>query len=256
MNQSNYSRGALTLPAAIIIAGALIAVALIYMNKPEGRLDGPSGAAETDSTAQKSGVPTVTATDHILGNPNAAIKLIVYSDLSCPFCKDFNPALVRITDEYGPAGNVAWVYRHFPLYKGVNGQIPHPNAGKQAEALECAAAEGGHKAFFDFEKSWFETFPETAGTRPSAQDIEALKKTAGDIGLDVSEFSRCLLSNRFADKIDQAFQEGLKAGVTGTPFTVIVTPSGNQIPIVGAETYAALKRTIDTLITTIPKQAE
>lgn len=246
--------GYLTLPAAIIIAGALIAGAIIWINKPPS--SGPStGRPSGDPQAASTGIPAVTASDHILGNPNAPIKLVEYSDLSCPYCKLFNPALEQVMEAYGPTGKVAWVYRHFPLFRQVQGVIPHPNSLVQAEALECAAQLGGNAGFFRFEKIWFDAFPEDGAGRSAALDREAIRKTAEEAGLDAVSFNECLSSGRFKAKIEQAYDAGLKAGVTGTPLTIIITPSGNQIPLEGVQTFPMLKKVIDTLITTIPQSA-
>lgn len=250
------SSGSLSLPGAIIIAGALIAVALIWINKPantNGLFNDRDNLTGGDSNAAaRTGIAPVTAADHILGNPNAPIKLIEYSDPSCPYCKLFNPTLEQIMDVYGPTGKVAWIYRHLPLFKPVNGEIPHPNSLMQSEAFECAGQLGGNTAFFAFEKKWFNVFPEDGAGRNATADKEQLMSIARNVGLDTPSFNECLSSGRFKDKIERAYDEGLVAGITGTPFTVMVTPSGNQIPLVGSQTYGVLKTTIDMLITTIP----
>lgn len=243
--------GALSLPGAVIIAGALIAVALIWINRPADRGWTPKGQDNAVPQSAAAGFAEVTAADHILGNPNAPIKLIEYSDLSCPYCKLFNPTLTQIMDIYGPTGKVAWVYRHFPLFKPINGEIPHPNSLMQSEALECVGQLGGNKAFFDFEKKWFDAFPTDGANRNAVLDRQVIDGIARDIGIDPASFDDCMSSSRFKDRIDKAYEDGLRAGISGTPFTVVITPSGNKIPLVGIQTYSTLKATIDTLITTI-----
>ncbi|MCX6715702.1 MAG: thioredoxin domain-containing protein [Candidatus Taylorbacteria bacterium] len=246
--------GALSLPSAIVIAAALIAIAIIFINKPTNT-DGTGinrPGENSNKPAASVGIAPVTIDDHILGNPNAPIKLIEYSDLSCPYCKLFNPTLEQIMNTYGPTGKVAWIYRHFPLFKPVDGTIPHPNSLLQAEALECSAKLGGNTSFFAFEKKWFEIFPDDGAGRNATLDREVIDNVARNVGLDPVSFNDCLSSGRFKSKIEKAYDDGLKAGITGTPLTIIVTPSGNQIPLVGSQTYSILKTTIDTLITTIP----
>jgi len=245
--------GSLSLPAAIIVAAALIAVALIWINRPTSTDKTGTGSSNADTAQQGDFViAPVTANEHILGNPNAPIKLVEYSDLSCPFCKAFNPTLVAIMGEYGPGGKVAWVYRHFPLMNPVGDQpAPHPNSGVQAEALECVAALGGNKAFFAFESKWFAAFPDDGAGRSASIDRAEIDKTAKGVGIDTISFADCLGSGRFKAKVAAAYDAGLAAGVTGTPSTVIFTPSGNKIPLIGSQTYSMLKSTIDTLITTI-----
>ncbi len=236
-------RGGLTLPAAIILAGALVAGALIWINKPA-----KESPQLTQPAVSNTVIAPVTANDHILGNPNAPIKVVEYSDLSCPFCKLFNPTLDRIMGDYGPSGKVAWIYRQFPLFKEVNGTIPHPNSLQQAIALECAAQLGGNSAFFSFEKEWFGLFPDDGAERTAKVDRAQIDKVAKDVGLDTVSFNDCLSSERFKDRIDKSYESGLEAGITGTPYTVIITPSGSRIPFIGIQSYATLQATIDTLL--------
>jgi len=238
----NKHRGALSLPSAVIIAGALIAVSIILINKPVKKDSKPSVVDVSPL------VPAVTANDHVLGNPNAPIKLIEYSDLSCPFCKVYNSTLVSIMDTYGPEGKVAWVYRHFPLFRPINGSVPHPNSLMQAEALECAAGLGGNKAFFDFEKKWFSLFNENDATRPKEEDRKVLDGIAKDIGLDIVAFNECMSVGRYRDRIERAYDEALDLGINGTPLTIVVTPSNSQIALIGLQTFGTLKATIDTLL--------
>ncbi len=79
--------------------------------------------------------------DHIIGQLNAPITIIEYSDLDCPFCKRFHETMKQITSTYGP-DQVAWIFRHMPLTS------LHPNAIKQTEATECASELGGPQAFW------------------------------------------------------------------------------------------------------------
>jgi len=251
------TRGALSTSSAIIIAGALIAIALIWINKPTsstGTSPINTLTPDTQNLPQNTGIADVTATDHILGNPNAPIKLVEYSDLSCPYCREMNATLVQLMNDYGPTGKVAWVYRSLPLLMkpvDTQGTVPHPNSGKQAEALECVAQLGGNTAFFAFERQWFSTFPDGAEVRSASIDRAAIDSLVKRVGVDPISFNDCMASGRYTKKIDAAYTAGIQAGVTGTPTTYIFTPSGSRIQIIGLQSYGALKATIDTLITTI-----
>jgi protein-disulfide isomerase len=241
----------MTLPGAIIVAGALVAVALIWISRPAAAPGAASNGNDIQSTA--SSMAPVTAADHILGNPNAPIKLVEYSDPSCPYCKTFNPTMEAIMTGYGPGGKVVWVYRQFPLDKpDETGNIFHPNSGKEATAFECAGALGGTTVFFAYEKRWFEAFPLDGASRTASADQAQIAQTAEDVGLDPVSFNECLSSGRFKDKLDKSYTDGLNAGVAGTPYTVIITPSGTNLPPVGAISYSTLKTVIDTLISSIP----
>ncbi len=90
-------------------------------------------------------VPAITPDDRYLGNINADVVIIEYSDIDCPFCKKFHPTMERIAQEYG--SKIAWVYRHFPL------DSLHPEARTKAEASECVAQIAGNEVFWKYLKT-------------------------------------------------------------------------------------------------------
>jgi protein-disulfide isomerase len=69
------------------------------------------------------------ADEHIIGSATAPIVLIEYSDYQCPYCQMIHQTLKQIVGESN--GEIAWVYRHFPLY------TIHPQAIPAAIASEC-----------------------------------------------------------------------------------------------------------------------
>ncbi|MEN9912902.1 MAG: hypothetical protein RLY66_310 [Candidatus Parcubacteria bacterium] len=234
---------ALTLPAAIIVAGALIAISIIWVKKP---VSVPATTSGQPTIAEISMAP-ITSADHILGNPEAQITIVEYSDPSCPYCKMFHPTMKKVIDEYGPTGKVAWVYRSFPLDKADSqGRILHPNAGTQAQAQECAAALGGNNAFWKYTDRLYEVVQSDQGITLENSELPVIAKYAG---LDTINFNECLSSGRFKDKVEKSYLDGINAGVSGTPYSVIITPSGSKIPLVGAQSYATLKQTIEALLT-------
>ncbi|MEA2715657.1 MAG: hypothetical protein QOG91_685 [Candidatus Parcubacteria bacterium] len=218
----NPSRSSLiTLPGAIIVAAAIIAIALIWVNKPSP----VSNTADQTAAANQPQInlSPVSAADHILGNPNAPLKIVEYSDPSCPYCKAFNPTMVGIMDQYGPNGKVAWIYRHFPLDKpDANGNVLHPNAGHEAEAMECAASLGGNDKFWAFEKRLYEVTPSVTGDTPAGLDQKKLPEIAAAVGLDQIAFNDCLARGDFKDKIEAQYVSGINAEVSGTPTSFIV----------------------------------
>jgi len=77
--------------------------------------------------------------DHIMGDPDAEITIIEYSDLECPYCKKLSNTLKEIVDESD--GSVSWIYRHW---------IIHQNAIAKAAAAECVAEIKGNDAFWKY----------------------------------------------------------------------------------------------------------
>lgn len=242
MDSASPSR--LTLPAAIVIAGALIAISIIWVRKPAS-----VPTTSNEPTIKEVNMAPVTSADHILGNPDAPIKIVEYSDPSCPYCKIFHPTMKQIIAQYGPSGKVAWVYRSFPLDKpNAQGQILHPNAGTEAQAQECAAALGGNDAFWKYTDRIYEVSQSDQGITLDNKELPVIAKY---VGLDTVNFNECLSSGRFKDKVDKSYLDGINAGVSGTPYSVLITPSGSKLPIVGAQSYATIKQTIDALLSEV-----
>lgn len=77
----------------------------------------------------------VDASDHILGNPDATVTLIEYSDIDCPFCQRLHDTLHAVVTE---RDDVRWVFRHFPIAS------LHPAAYNKALATECVYELSGN----------------------------------------------------------------------------------------------------------------
>lgn len=218
MENKNPSN-ALNIPTAIVIAGAIIAISIIYTKAP----------AKNDQVKydQKSSFEnqfrSVDSTDYILGNPSSKIKIVEYSDTSCPFCKVFHNTMKKIMNDYGKSGNVAWVYRHYPLDKAMSdGSILHPNAGREAQATECAGALGGNEKFWTYTNRLYEITPSVTSNSPGGLDQKELPKIAKFAGINVEDFNNCLATNKFKEKVESHFLEGVNIGINGTPSNIFV----------------------------------
>ncbi len=225
----------LTIPIAIIVAGALIAGA-IFLGL---RGDSPSvaGIGEPQQAAQETGdlkqMKPIASDDHIRGNPNAPVKIVEYSDMECPFCKRFHKTMKQASTEYG--NQVAWVYRHFPLDE------LHLKARKEAVASECAAEQGGNTAFWKYMDRWFELTPSNNQT-----DIgTVLPQIAKEIGLDKAKFASCIVSKKYDAHIEENVQNATATGGNGTPWSIVVGKNGKQYPLSGAQPYSVVKQLID-----------
>lgn len=207
----------LTIPGSIIIAAAILAIAIIYVKRPA-----PVVAPTNTEQKQKVAITLspITAADHILGNPNAPVRIVEFSDPSCPFCKTFHPTMQALMNTYGPTGKVAWVYRSFPLNKpDAQGNVLHPNAGHEAQAFECATSLGGNDAFWKFANRLYEITPSDQGKSLDQKQLPVIAKFAG---LDVTAFNDCLDSGKMKDKVESQFLDGVNAGVSGTPTDILV----------------------------------
>jgi protein-disulfide isomerase len=233
MNEHNQSQSqTLSIPIAIIIAGALVAGGIYFSGKGKN----VPAPADTNNapTANANNIKPIGATDHVLGNPKAQIILVEYSDIECPFCKQFHNTLHQLMNEYGKDGKLAWAFRHFPV---------HTNSIKEGEAVECAAEIGGNDAFWKYTDKIF-----ARTTSNNGLDLALLPVIAEEIGLDAGKFSACLSSGKYASRIEQDRNDIIAAGAQGTPYSIIFA-KGERIPITqGALPYADMKAIIDTIL--------
>lgn len=225
-------------PTAIIIAGLFVAGAIVFSNSPKGNptnTNAVGGEPTAVNVPQQIIIAPITGEDHFYGNPNAAVVMVEFSDTECPFCKMFHPTAKKIVDE--SKGQVAWVYRHFPL------DNIHPRARKEAEATECAAELGGNDKFWEYIDSIFAVTPSNNGLDPAE-----LPKLAVQSGIDKTKFESCLDSGKYKAKVESQLQDGLKVGVSGTPTTVFMNRKGDKKLLVGAQPEASVLATINSLI--------
>lgn len=212
---------------AIVLAGVLIAAAIFGTKAPtQENVATPDAPAAGEDAAL---VRNISADDHVLGSPNAEIVFIEYSDFECPFCANVHPTLERIVEENN---DVAWVYRHFPL-SGI-----HPQATPAAIASECVAELGGNDAFWRFSDTLF------ANQDQLSEDYYL--QVAQGLGISSADFQRCIANPATAEKVSEDAIEARDAGAEGTPFTVVITASGEQLPIGGALPYENWQQVLET----------
>ncbi len=230
--------GAVIISISILMHGGIIKVGGITTARtaPTQAAQAPAAAPQAAPQPQAGPVEPLKAEDHVRGDRNARILLFEYSDLECPFCKRFHPTAKQVVDEY--KGQVAWVYRHFPL-----DQI-HSKADKEAEAVECAKDQGGEDAFWKLTDKIFEVTPSNNGL-----NLDDLPKMAGEVGLNSATLKTCLDSGKYAAHVEEDYQGGIKAGITGTPGNILLdTKTGKTKLIPGAVPFDQFKIAIDDLL--------
>jgi protein-disulfide isomerase len=160
------------------------------------------------------------------------VKVVEYADFDCEYCKQFDETMNEVIANEGTSGQVAWVFRNFPL------TAIHPNAMKAAEAAECVAQVGGNEAYWKFADSLFENQPvdpidfaqyaEAAGANPNTvASCEENASSTVDAGIDAD------------------IQNAQAVGAQGTPYSLLVTASSAPIVINGAEPYDAVVQLVN-----------
>lgn len=216
-----------TIPLAIVLGGVIIALAVYATVRPQNQ----NATLETGNPAL---VRPVDPEDHVLGNPNAPIKIVEYSDFDCGHCKTYDATLRTLMNELGATGDVAWVFRHYPIRE------LHPNAFKHAEAAACAARTGGSDAFWKFSASLFEN-------QPAMPDRYG--EFAQAAGIPSNAFATCMqnAATTVDARINADIENGTAAGARGTPYTVIIAEGKKPVALSGAYPYTELKATIESM---------
>lgn len=232
----------ITLPLAIIIAGVLIGAGFwiggrAKVNTPS--TPAPSSARDISSSASlKQSLRPIDANDHVLGNANARIVIVEYSDPECPFCKNFHSTMKRIMQDYGKDGKVAWVYRHYPIDE------LHKKSFKESIAMECAAALGSESSFWEYANKLYEITPSNDGLDP----LE-LPKIASAVNVPTDKFNTCLTAGEFDARVSADIQNAKELGILGTPYSILIdTKTQDYYPLEGAYPYDQLKTAIDLIL--------
>lgn len=161
--------------------------------------------------------------DSVKGDANAPVTIVEWSDFECPFCtKFYKNTMAQLDETYIKTGKVKMVYRDYPL--GF-----HANAQKAAESAECA---GEQDKFWEMHDKLFET--------GVSGGVSSFKQMAIDLGLDTEKFNECLDSGAMAEEVKKDMQDGIAAGITGTPGFII-----NGRLIKGAQPFENFKAIID-----------
>ncbi len=221
------------LPAAVLIAGVLIAGAVIWNG---------SGQTVTGDVPGIGATPKVNIKDvKIDGNPfigraNAPVTMAVWDDFQCPYCQKFKlETLPEIVKNYVDTGKVKIVFMDFPfqgedsitgaLYSHAIWKLYPEKYHAWNTAMFTAQDAGGNQGFGD----------------PASID----KLNATIAGIDAAKVAADVKANTsvYQKMVDDSKAEGQKAGINATPSFIIDTQM-----IQGAYPYADFKAAIDAAL--------
>lgn len=233
-NQNNINivkeSSKLSIPKAIIIAGAIIGISILFSR---GGLD--SGEALTEATARIAEGGTASLlhevsdeTDFIRGASKPKVTIVEYSDFGCSFCASFHPTLKKIVEKY--PDDVAWVFRHLPYRNN-----------EAALASECVGQTLGDEAFWDYSDVLFSKFPNITN--------ELLASEAVRLGFSSEDaFWECQASEEVAKAVQENRGEATLMGASGTPHSIVVTRDGKTFPLKGATPFEQVDQIVSLLI--------
>lgn len=224
----------------LIVLGALLTVFfVVYPN-----------ISAAQSIAIPTPLPRPMADRNAMGDPNAPIKIVEYSDFQCPYCRRFaeetEPLLV---EAYVKTGKVYFVYRSMGNFLSDNiaraRGVINSESRDSAMAAYCAADQG---KFWEYHDA---LFANQTGEGVGAYSEARLKAIAQKLGLDVEAFNKCFNSGKYRDQVQQDYNDGIAAGLSGTPYFVL-TYSVNGVmkteTIEGAQPFSAFQQKIEAIL--------
>lgn len=164
-----------------------------------------------------------------IGDPNAPVVIVEYTDFQCPFCaRHFSQTFGLIKQNYVDKGIVRYVFKDFPL------DNIHPQAREAAQAARCAGDQDAYAAMHDL---LFQRMDQWGGRSDATAVFTELARA---LALDVTAFGDCLSSGRHEAAVQADLEEGVRLGVRGTPAFFI-----NGAFLNGAQPYEIFVQAID-----------
>lgn len=182
-----------------------------------------------------------------MGDPNAPVKIVEFSDYQCPFCERFStdtePSLI---ESYISTGKVHFTYRSTGNWVSQNINSGLTESEDAAEAAYCAGDQGKYWEMHDM------IFGNVLGEDVGSFTDRRLSAIAEKTGLDMTQYEDCYSSNKYRDEVVKDGQDALAAGVQGTPSFVLTytNASGEEVTelIEGAQPFSVFQEKIEAAL--------
>lgn len=169
-----------------------------------------------------------------LGNKDASVTVVEFTDYQCPFCSRFEQSTFRqLKQAYIDTGKVRWVVLDMPLSF-------HKEAQLASMAAHCA---GEQDKFWEIRALFFEN--------QKNLQMEDISRYAQQAGIEAETFNQCINSNRYQDVIQRDISEAAKQRITGTPTFVVARSTPDVVNgkrIIGAQHYNVFSNEIEALL--------
>ncbi len=144
----------------------------------------------------------------VYGAEDAEVTIIEFSDFDCPYCKRFHDTPKSVVDSSN--GRVNWVWKHFPV---------HASARPLHVATECVSQQSNRLFWIAAELIFNEDG--SRGVKPH--------ELGEMLPIDQQTFEECLSSREAQVAVQEHYNFGQEAGVTGTPATFVIHNGTNQV---------------------------
>ena len=203
---------------------AAIAIAAIYFATQGPKATSPSSTP----------LLSVSPQNPVLGSKTAPYAIFEFGDFQCPSCdywfKNQEPIVVQNLVDSGKA---KLVWRDFIIYDS-----------DSRLAANAAYAAGEQGKFWEFHDLLYAN----QGRANSGWVTQQLMTSfAQRLGLNITEFTQSMSSDKYNSLIDSNFQAGQQLGIQGTPTFFVVGPSGQYVTISGPQPESVFQQAIDNL---------
>lgn len=230
--------GSYMIPAAILVAGVLIAGAFFYSA-------GSSNPAEPSQPSQSSGsaVSVDIENEPFIGDPNAPVTMVWFSDMNCMFCRRFaQETFPKIVKDYVQNGKVKVVKKAF-ITMGEDSYVLH----RASQAVWEMVGKEKPELYWRWAKAISDDQPtRKKNSKPVMEDI--ISTTQKVDGMDAEELVE-KIGTISREEIQNDIEQGRQRGISGTPgFVIYKTGSDTGTTVSGAQPYTVFQQTLDQLL--------
>lgn len=190
---------------------------------------------------EESGPPKITMSTFLenssptLGDSNAPITLVEFGDYQCHFCNVFfHNTEEDIVKNYIETGKVKMIFKDYTIIG--------PDSINAAHGAHCADDQG---LFWEYHDILYNNWTGENNGWASSQN---LLRFAQEVGLDVDEWSECMINSEHSEIIAASNQDAKDLGLTGTPSFFVIGPDNTVTKLFGAQPYEQFQRVFDPLL--------
>ncbi|PIW32855.1 MAG: protein-disulfide isomerase [Nitrosopumilales archaeon CG15_BIG_FIL_POST_REV_8_21_14_020_37_12] len=196
---------------------------------------------EPAPTIQESGPPKVTMMTFLdngsptLGNPNAPITLVEFGDYQCHYCNVFfHNTEEHILKNYVETGKVKMIFKDY--------NIIGPDSVTASHGAHCANDQG---LFWEYHDKLYSNW---SGENNGWASSENLFKFAQEIGLNMDQWSECMINSKHSEVILASNQDAKMLELTGTPSFFVIDPNNKVTKLFGAQPYSQFENIFNSIL--------
>ena len=190
--------------------------------------------AEIPNTTSQIGLSVFTENGSpYLGDPNAPITLVEFGDYQCFFCnKFFHDTEQKLLENYVDTGKVKIIFKDLTIIG--------PDSITAAHAAHCADDQG---LFWEYHDTLYNNWN---GENNGWASSENLLRMAQDVGLNIDEFTDCMLNEIHTQIISASNADARTLGLTGTPAFFVIGSNNQVTKIPGAQPFDVFQKIFDS----------